>query len=529
MYHKISQILNDKSRRIHLSKHKFTFKDTGGDLKLDFENKSIRINHRAAFDQLYRLGGDKLMEKLLAEGNTCLTTDPNAAKSGVYPVAGSDRYFIKTSTYDPSALASIFYGIAGWGEICGNWDEDDIIIEDHSEDDALLESCMKEVTAADDEFVPLFDDEFEPLDLDFTYVPKARYFTIIPNNGKMSLFNRQEKEFLEIFDGDETTYDEFVSLEPITLGDDEIFGYRYQLEEGGKWGYISRGFAQTQLPRYDGIIAANGTFSPMIFAWAKGKSFGSDDEETLTVYYSDSVDLQDADFRDLWLPEAFGSHGGSIYNLDCEYIPYSAATVDEETTDKGEQVMLYSNGLSYTSRVLTVHNEENMTTETWYASYSTGIITLRNSAGKTLSGPAAELNLTACIRLLEFADSELEIIGCLDLVEDGWSFPESGIYIVCKDALYAVAELDIKTRTVRKLLTPFAFTDICKLPKSYVLVDLFGKKGVFNWRYKNYLIPCDYESVEAVNTDRELLFTVKRMGFSGEINEYGNWTETLHR
>ena len=114
MHYFIKDILNNKKICAALAKHPFTFEDEYGVFPLDFRKDSIRINHRRTFNILYRLGGDGLMEKILKADNTCLTT---VKGNGTSPIEGTDRYFLKTNAFAPTALSSILCGIVAWGEM----------------------------------------------------------------------------------------------------------------------------------------------------------------------------------------------------------------------------------------------------------------------------------------------------------------------------------------------------------------------------------------------------------------------------
>ena len=80
-----------------------------------------------------------------------------------------------------------------------------------------------------------------------------------------------------------------------------------------------------------------------------------------------------------------------------------------------------------------------------------------------------------------------------------------------------------------KHLTPYGFTDVAVWPRHYILVDRFGKKGVFNCETQKYTVPCDYSDIQYEYEGQETRFIVSRMGFTGVIDGMGRWVERLHR
>ena len=99
-----------------------------------------------------------------------------------------------------------------------------------------------------------------------------------------------------------------------------------------------------------------------------------------------------------------------------------------------------------------------------------------------------------------------------------------GTYIIEKDGWRAVAEVDLSGMPrLHRLCTPLAFTSITRPAnwmEGHLLVERFGKKGVYNWKDNSYPIPCEYDSVELQN---ENLYTYYRVSIRGERHIFGFW------
>ena len=79
-----------------------------------------------------------------------------------------------------------------------------------------------------------------------------------------------------------------------------------------------------------------------------------------------------------------------------------------------------------------------------------------------------------------------------------------------------------------EMVTPYAFTDIQLTLSSDIIVDRFGKKGLFRADSKKYIIPCDYDEILYTGFGK---YKVTKADFTGVI-EVGNemkWIEKLHR
>ena len=136
MKYLIPDLLNNQTLRKELLDKAFCLKDENGVFSgLDFLGSSLRANHRAVFDAIAANGGDAALEQVLSQNNTCLTSDPHAAKQGVVPVRGSNAYFIKTNAGAPLAFQSILTAIWDYANDAEGFDRDGIYLLDEADID----------------------------------------------------------------------------------------------------------------------------------------------------------------------------------------------------------------------------------------------------------------------------------------------------------------------------------------------------------------------------------------------------------
>ena len=130
--------------------------------------------------------------------------------------------------------------------------------------------------------------------------------------------------------------------------------------------------------------------------------------------------------------------------------------------------------------------------------------------------PFTEMSLYNCKRALDMTGFEK-----LRMVDK-----EQDLYAVFREGWWAVVRC---CEGRWKHLTPYGFTDVAVWPRHYILVDRFGKKGVFNCETQKYTVPCDYSDIQYEYEGQEARFIVSRMGFTGVIDGMGRWVERLHR
>lgn len=180
MVYKLKDILDSKPLRRTLAEaaagKTLEFQDGNGVFDLDFSQQSLLVNHRTVYDRLCELGGEKLLKKLLNGGETCLTNDAKAAKQGVRPIAGTEKFFLLTNVGAPKAFASIAFGLAGWAAMDKSFDPALVTV---TEQDSEVVDAFFEENA---ELIP--DDGWEPLDPNYMFntpallKPPAPAFTV---------------------------------------------------------------------------------------------------------------------------------------------------------------------------------------------------------------------------------------------------------------------------------------------------------------------------------------------------------------
>ncbi|MBO7739018.1 MAG: zinc ribbon domain-containing protein [Oscillospiraceae bacterium] len=130
MTYSFNQVIKDKNLIKTLAeaakRHSLTITDYNIVFFFDFSEQSLLTNHRKTYDRLMELGGEKLLRKLLKEGSTCLTNDPNSAKQGIRPIQGTDKFFLQTNAGDPKVMTSILFDIAGWAAMDRSFDTQSI-------------------------------------------------------------------------------------------------------------------------------------------------------------------------------------------------------------------------------------------------------------------------------------------------------------------------------------------------------------------------------------------------------------------
>lgn len=507
MQYGLSAFLQDRTLRGKLADAPFTFTDGNGIFDLDFQEQSIRKNHRKTFDRLMELGGEELLQKLLDEGKTCLMGEKG---KGTSPIAGTECFYLKTNAGAPTALASIFYGIAGWAELSEDFDLNQVtctLEEEMQEETSDMQACRWGKPLPAHQYQLFFQEE-KP----YFFDPERNGFIQleIPDQGKLDL----------------------VQCEKLQAAEDHMpVGYRYRTQEDGKWGYISASFTQITPPIFDQVRVSSSEYGVLcgyrdyVFAWREGVDgyslylpvWGCCDEDDiwLDLKWSVQVGLARLPSGEAW----------------CQY------TEDMDTR-------LYRSEKSTWEGLLTEWDRDEET-QTWRASWSKvefrGKMLRRYSGG--MSGedfrpwqPVLDENaVQACIApypeflIHDYAEEDHE-------TEFGIS-EERTKYIISQNGYWAIVELmstfEDQPVKVYKWLTPLAFTKICFVDEmridGYALVERFGEWGVFCWKTETYVVPCRYDAIQVDQSGIAPVFEVSEAGLKGKIFTNGSWKEHLHR
>lgn len=558
MKYTLSQLLKDKKLRIALTKGSMTFADDNGVFALDFATQPLRGKcQRTVFEKLYALGGEELFKGLLDGGNTNLTRDPNASNAGMVSVAGAEGWYLKTNVGDPSALASILFGIAGWAEMSGDFDGELVSICDGSEEpekEATVPEKKAEKPAEEADLDEEDEESFEGWRNCLTKkllgeaLPLAEY-SLASKNGHHVFYDDVKKQFVTFtaqLGGVERTFEEMLECERLVHnayygdwddtdcggsgGADAIYGYRYRVEKDGKWGFISAGFTKVLAPQFDGLKVVDSRFGKELLAW-------SVENENLQLWEALPVEAV-GEQRDWWLQPVKSSDGyleDDNYYFDKEHVPaedayYEFRWDEEEKSTYRLYFPSVRQGKGY------YWNEDAGDTTVERVTCQNGVLNVGAGNMCYRIPYMGLLDLFAVKKALEEVWNRQDGFELVFPLESQGSCSGMGrLAVVRRDGYWAVARLAPKRagalcNGLEDMLTPFAFTkiDAQNVWENQVVVDRFGKKGVFDYEKREYVVPCEYESVKATNTGF-IGYIVEKAGFKGSISRTGNWVAALHR
>jgi len=530
MGYTLTELINDKNLCKTLVKNGFIFKDGNDVFTLDFQNQPALKIHRDTFNTLYQLGGDDFMEYLLKKGSTNLTNDPHATQQGVRPILGTENYFLKTNAGKIATVASILNGIFGWAEYAEDFDVDAVMVY------TMEEEGIFDTEETDDAMEELFGGPRWEVNGYFTAMwdifPTYKNCSLATKNGKLCFYDEDSQKFITLYckKGSELLpLDGMVTCEPLLNAYEEHMGHKYQMTEGGKWGYISKYFAQITEPKFEDIVVATDAWdNNILFAYrnheedANFNPFAEEDSEnekeaTFDLFYSRVATYSEDSLKDHWFVLA-----PDFSDVDERFKPNQFTKLDIETDENGNSAILYKAYHAATTALCNIKTDDNWQAEPWAVTYSEPSLYMKNvKTGKTLEYPCTCFDAGACLRALAPMDLDFEMRNIWKI-----SHKDSYVAIICREGYYALAEMELADiPKINKMLTPFAFTAISKLSSDQILLDRFGKKGVYDIHDETYIISCDYEKI----TRNYNSYSVFRMGFVGEINFYGEWISHLHK
>jgi len=522
MTYSLKEMLESKELRKALAESSFIFTDNNGVFDLDFQEKSMRLNHRAAFDRLCELGGEELLSKLVAGGKTCLT---DTKEKGLSPIQGTDRFFLKTNAGAPTAFASILFGIAGWAEMSDEFDADGVFCQDEAKE----------------------ENDFPPIDLDAFLAeedeanPTRTNVSLVQKDNKFSLYDEDEQLFISLdcpgVPGD--VLSSMAVCKPLQApekredqegsGPIEGLGWIYQLEakEDAPWGWISADCRFVSAPLFSWITVhcdGHDYFAEdmEIFAYDADDSalYHTRGDAALVRVLSNTTLKADEAFRleqspyHKWVLLMYSDSVGLLQNRDDLFQAYS---------------VIHNNYVLTMKSVFTPVSQKYMCSEVSLAACMNHIEFVKDTSGWAALSDEGEEKLTAQLKPSEYTDIRFL---CSRKEETEFGDILTPRYAVRRaDCYWAVVEQEFNfpDHTIRQL-TPFAFTDMQQLypGSNCALVDQFGKKGIFNCDAGTYPVPCEYETIEDAS-GFGISFTVKKAGFIGQIDHKGKWLEHLHR
>lgn len=518
-YH-ITQLMDDARLRRGLLELNITVEDLTGEFSCLDLSQSLLKNHRAVFDRLSELGGEELLGRLLESGSPCMTDDPKSAKQGVRPIKGTEKYFLKTNAGGPTVLASILGAIAFWMEDQGR-DPDQAILF-HTEEEVCGEEGDEESGDSSD-FLHSSDGLFEVL--------PPRRCSLIQKNGKYAFFDEDEKSFLS-FDcrdanGEHSSISEFAVCQ---LMDEERpeMGWKYKLtdDDDALWGWISACGNHHLDPQFKEFFAASVEIN-IPHSW--------DSIPIISIGCSHRREMVNNFATICGICNTTLSRSVFFLCREDDSAPWRMEYIEDlswhEDLSKFDSLRIESED---------VENILYCIDDQWGRCYIDEEEYHCKKEGPVLLMSIRRQDDTPLYRW----PASLTLDGVRDALENGKQYAEGLVYLVedhyalRRDGWWAVAE--IATWPVRglKLLTPFAFTGVPQHMKeassglfegSFVMVDRFGKKGVFDCEKGTYPVPCDYEEIEVVEDEFTKAFTVRRMGYEGLIDYNGKWVWHLHR
>lgn len=538
MEYTLERLLKDKKLRATVAKERFAFEDGNGVVQcLDFENLTYLKNHRALYDFLCQAGGEELLGKLLAQGKTCLTDDPDSANTGVRGIRGTEKYFLKTNAGDSTVLASILWGIQGLSETMDGFDPDKVRIVTADTAEADDEEPEEENTEVLLELDDMSDEEPQE-----ELLPAHTDVSLVQKDGKFSLYDNETKEFITLDcpdapDGQiasmavceklkipERREDQFDGMEE---GKEINLGWRYKLnEDTDLWGWISADCTRVSAPIFQKVaVRCDDTHYDLehmnILAWSGRNLYQAGAGQNLRWVLSGMFEPKEEQ-------EISYTQGNNWHLL-------------LRTDENGETGLL-----SYVSEI-----PESFSPQWVYeVTFRKGVLWLHKSHSRERTLCLCEsVSLNRCLSCFTEESTwslrtpvfkPTEYTDAVQLHDAGFEFSsldKGGKYYAVRgrDGYWGVIHT-WKWRSTHEdeRCTPSAFTSVRVLDEDagLALVERFGRWGVYDCLNDCYPVPCEYDRVTLcrnVFTGHREGFEVHRMDFVGQIRMNGEWETPLRR
>ncbi len=531
MNYTLEQLVSDKELRKSLVEGVFSFTDDEGDFfAVDFENESMRQNHITIFEVLYSLGGDELFEKILKEGNTCLANTPDAAKVGVKEIAGAKGWYLKTNASAFAAFSSIIYGLSA----LENPERFSFSVEEES-------TVYRLVSKSANGYV-----------VDICYGYDGIYKVEKREDGSFVVVHIEDgKEISFVVTGfsGTTEINSFKILEPISIDVEEYdeetdlyeqkykpIAYKYKLTENGKWGFFNVNFSQFIPPLFDDVLITVGDNGGKIIAYEKIENWNVNMYDAVETSKKDNCYLyfSDSDFFDSSDMKINISYTGCISET---FIPNENSIFDKINLSKEDkEIVFYSPAGSTRDGFVFVKEKASMTgfgfARTSINAMAVKVVDNTIKGEKTKKVLAVAENST--ITIYDYAKLYSEEESCYRAVRQLYK----DFYVVERDGYLGIAKMHklnseafyIKEHILEldEMITPYAFTEIKMAAQECVIVDRFGKKGMFRINDKKYIIPCDYDELVPMGWNK---YKVSKADFNGiiEVITEPKWIEKLQR
>ena len=270
-----------------------------------------------------------------------------------------------------------------------------------------------------------------------------------------------------------------------------LMGYRYQLKEHGKWGFISRNLTQVTAAVYDGIAASE----HLVAAWVYGEN---EDRMDLTLSLPTTDDDGQTDIR---LQAEEDTRPWPVFRDVNQWLrPQRTAELVVQELEGGV-AYLYRSGEDSPIGLLQIYKGGQC--RSWHAYYKDGILSVAEF-GEVLSKelPADGCTMALCLQALA-EESDLAATVCMkvpQLLPVGCCATAMvGTYIIRKNGYWALADLKVGgAPEILRLHTPLCYTKAEHphgWPEELLLVERFGKKGIYNWHTETFIATCEYESI----------------------------------
>lgn len=300
-----------------------------------------------------------------------------------------------------------------------------------------------------------------------------------------------------------------------------LMGYRYQLRQYGRWGFISRSLTRVTPAVYDGIAASE----HLVAAWIY---IGNGDRMDLTL----SLDVTDAAGQaEPFLKTEADTRPWPVFRGVPEWLrPQRTAKLTVQEVDGGI-AYLYQPGEDSPVGLLQIHEGEQ--SRSWHTYYKDGILSVAEfgqALGKEL--PADGCTMALCLQALT-QESDLTATVCLKAPQQvpvGYCGTAAvGTYIIRKNGYWVLADLKVGgTPEILRLHTPLCYTKAEHphgWPEELLLVERFGKKGIYNWHTETFIAACEYESIRRSAN----FFRLVRHGKERNMWSDGQWWSEENR
>lgn len=532
MTYTLDQLISDKDLTKGLLEGVFSFSDEAGDFfAVDFEKESMRQNHITVFEVLYSLGGNELFEKILKEGNTCLANDPNAAKVGVKEIAGAKGWYLKTNASAYAAFSSILHGLAAL-------DSGDRFTFSVEEESNLYRIVSRELEGYNTGLISGYEEIYE----------------VVKNeDGSGTIVCKEDGKSVTICVATDLygtrEINSFSCVEPICIDTEEYndetgdyeqkykaIAYKYKLDEDGKWGFLNGNFSQFIPPCFDEVIITVGNNGGKLIAYNKIENWETrfNGEYVLSPKYDYHCYFSE---NDPFEPIDIKINMSYACKISEESAPAEKSRVEKMKLYKeNKEIVFYSHTGSAFSGFVFVVGDSTMPTLSFYGRILNGNavkmekLVIKGENTKKALAVAKDSAVTVEDYAKLYSDYEASYRAIEQIYNNCYIVERDGYLGIAKMRKVESNGFGVKSNVLEleEMITPYAFTGIKMALQANVIVERFGKKGLFRISDKKYVIPCDYDELVSLGWSK---YKVSKADFTGVIEAISEpkWIEKLHR